>query len=184
MQPLGVRYAVPVDLAAVHAVTHSAYHHYVDRIGARPAPMDADYPHLMRRGCLFVVGSPAIATVTLVPEDGWLSLDNFAVAPDQQGRGIGRRILAFAEDHARQLWLTELRLVTHSMMWENQRLYTSAGYQEYVRTELAPGRELIHYRKAIGAWDFSGPTYLPVAAELSAYGAGGGDGGALLAGAR
>jgi ribosomal protein S18 acetylase RimI-like enzyme len=172
MQPLGVRYAVPVDLAAVHAVTHSAYHHYVDRIGARPAPMDADYPHLMRRGCLFVVGSPAIATVTLVPEDGWLSLDNFAVAPDQQGRGIGRRILAFAEDHARQLWLTELRLVTHSMMWENQRLYATAGYEEYTRTALGAEQELIHYRKAIAGWDFPALTFLPTAGEVALAAAG------------
>ena len=163
MQPLGVRYAVPVDLAAVHAVTHSAYLHYVDRIGARPAPMDADYPHLMRRGCLFVVGSPAIATVTLVPEDGWLHLDNFAVAPDRQGRGLGRRILAFAEEHARRLWLPELRLLTHAMMWENQRMYAAAGYREYTRTSPAPGQELIHFRKVIAGWDFSGATYLPTA---------------------
>ena len=158
MQPLGVRYAVPVDLAAVHAVTHAAYRRYVDRIGARPAPMDADYPHLMRRGCLFVVGSPAIATVTLVPEDGWLDLDNFAVAPDRQGQGLGRRILAFAEEHARQLWLPEVRLLTHAMMWENQRMYAGAGYREYARMG-----ELVHYRKLVAEWDFSGDTYLPAA---------------------
>jgi ribosomal protein S18 acetylase RimI-like enzyme len=133
--------------------------------------MDADYPHLMRRGCLFVVGSPAIATVTLIPEDGWLYLDNFAVAPDCQGRGIGRRILAFAEEHARQLWLPELRLLTHSMMWENQRMYAAAGYREYSRTELAPDRELIHYRKAVGGWDFSGATYMPTAAGVALAGA-------------
>ena len=163
MQPLGVRYAVPVDLAAVHAVTHSAYRHYVDRMGARPAPMDADYPHLMRRGCLFVVGSPAIATVTLIPEDGWLYLDNFAVAPDRQGQGLGRRILAFAEEHARQLWLPELRLLTHAKMWENQRMYAAAGYHEYSRTSPGDGHELIHYRKMIAGWDSAELTFLPTA---------------------
>ena len=26
----------------------------------------------------------------------------------------------FAEEHARQLWLPELRLLTHAMMWENR----------------------------------------------------------------
>lgn len=178
MNPLAVRYAVPMDLAAVHAVIHSAYRHYITRIGAEPAPLSADYPHLMRRGCLFVVGSPAVATVTLLPEDGWLYLDNFAVAPDLQGQGLGRRILAFAEEHARQLWLPELRLLTHSMMWENQRMYTAAGYEEYARTELAPDRELIHYRKPISGWDFSGPTFLPTAAALGPAGGAG-----LLAGA-
>jgi GNAT superfamily N-acetyltransferase len=132
--------------------------------------MDADYPHLMRRGCLFVVGSPAVATVTLLPEDGWLSLDNFAVAPDCQGRGIGRRILAFAEEHARQLWLPELRLLTHAMMWENQRMYAAAGYQEYARTQPAPGHELIHYRKPVAGWDFPAETYLPAAAGVALAG--------------
>ncbi|NUP49608.1 MAG: GNAT family N-acetyltransferase [Catenulispora sp.] len=187
MQPLGVRYAVPMDLAAVHAVIHSAYRHYLTRIGTRPAPLDADYPRLMGRGCLFVVGSPAIATVTLLPEDGYLHLDNFAVAPDRQGQGLGHRILAFAEEHARQLWLPELRLLTHSMMWENQRMYTAAGYHEYARTTLAPDQELIHYRKAISTWDFSEPTFLPPAAAAGVYGvhgAGGGARGGLLAGSR
>lgn len=168
MQPLRVRYAVPVDLAAVHAVTHSAYRHYVDRIGARPAAMDADYPHLMRRGCLFVVGSPAVATVTLLPEDGWLHLDNFAVAPDRQGQGLGRRILAFAEEHARQLWLPEVRVLTHEMMWENQRMCAAAGYEEYMRTRVDEGQELVHHRKVVAGWDFSGVTALPTAGAVLA----------------
>ena len=62
---LGIRYAVPVDLVSVEAVVQAAYRHYIDRIGVRPRPMDVDYAELMRRGCLFVVGSPAVATVTL-----------------------------------------------------------------------------------------------------------------------
>jgi ribosomal protein S18 acetylase RimI-like enzyme len=170
MKALGVRYAVPVDLASVTAVVQSAYRHYIDRIGVRPQPMDVDYTHLMRRGCLFVVGSPAVATVTLIPEDSWLYLDNFAVAPDQQGQGIGRRILAFAEEHARQLWLPEVRLLTNEMMWENQRMYEAAGYVEYQRTHHAPGFDRIHYRKLIGAVDLSAIGYLPPAAGVALSG--------------
>jgi ribosomal protein S18 acetylase RimI-like enzyme len=170
MKALGVRYAVPVDLASVNAVIQSAYRHYIDRIGVRPAPMDVDYAHLMRRGCLFVVGSPAIATVTLIPEDGWLYLDNFAVAPDQQGQGIGRRILAFAEEHARQLWLPEVRLLTNEMMWENQRMYQAAGYEEFERTARAPGFSRIHYAKRVSPIDLGAIGYLPPAAEVALSG--------------
>ena len=170
MKALGVRYAVPVDLASVHAVVRSAYRHYIDRIGVRPQPMDADYAHLMRRGCLFVVGSPAIATVTLIPEESWLYLDNFAVAPDRQGQGIGRRILAFAEEHARQLWLPEVRLLTNVMMWENQRMYQAAGYEEYGRSEPAPGFTRIHYRKPVGSVDLAAIGYLPPAADVALSG--------------
>jgi ribosomal protein S18 acetylase RimI-like enzyme len=170
MRSPGVRYAVPVDLASVQAVVHSAYRHYVDRIGVRPSPMDADYAHLMGRGCLYVVGSPAIATVTLIPEDTGLYLDNFAVAPDRQGQGIGRRLLAFAEEHARQLWLPEVRLLTNVMMWENQRMYLAAGYEEYARSEPAPGRSRIHFRKRVGSYDLSAIGYLPPAEAVALSG--------------
>jgi ribosomal protein S18 acetylase RimI-like enzyme len=168
MDPLGVRYAVPVDLASVNAVVHAAYRHYVERIGVRPMPMDVDYTHLMRRGCLYVLGSPAIATVTLVPDDGYLYLDNLAVAPDRQGHGLGRRLLEFAEEHARQLWLPEVRLLTNAMMWENQRMYAGSGYAEYARSSAGPGFERIHYRKVVGGYEPAAISYLPPASSLVA----------------
>jgi ribosomal protein S18 acetylase RimI-like enzyme len=171
MDPHGVRYAVPVDLASVTAVVQGAYHHYVARMGVRPRPMDVDYSHLMRRGCLFVLGSPAVATVTLIPDESSLYLDNLAVAPDQQGKGIGRRLLAFAEDHARQLWLPEIRLSTNSMMWENQRMYSAAGYEDYGRSEVAPGFERILYRKPIQGFDPAALSYLPPAEAVALSGA-------------
>jgi ribosomal protein S18 acetylase RimI-like enzyme len=167
MKALGVRYAVPVDLAAVNAVIQSAYRHYIDRIGVRPSPMDVDYAQLMRRGHLYVVGAPAVATVTLVPEVDHLYLDNFAVAPDRQGQGLGRGVLAFAEQYARQLWLPEVRLLTNEMMWENQRMYLAAGYEEYKRTNHAPGFARIHYRKRISP-DLPAMAYLPRAAAVLA----------------
>ena len=56
------------------------------------------------------------------------------------------------------------------MMWENQRLYAAAGYSEYTRTRPAPDHELIHYRKHVAGWDFSGATYLPTAAGVALAG--------------
>jgi ribosomal protein S18 acetylase RimI-like enzyme len=162
-----VRYAVPVDVVSVEAVVHAAYRHYVDRIGVRPRPLDVDYAELMRRGCLFVAGSPAVATVTLIPEETGLYLDNLAVAPDRQGQGVGRRLLAFAEEHARQLRLPQITLMTNVMMWENQRMYTAAGYTEYARSAPAPGFERIHYRKQLTAWDPAAPLYLPPAETVA-----------------
>jgi hypothetical protein len=38
-----IRPATPDDALAVRAVTDAAYRHYIDRIGIRPAPMDADH---------------------------------------------------------------------------------------------------------------------------------------------
>ena len=53
-----------------------------------------------------------------------------AVIPARQGLGLGRRLLAFAEAEALRRGYREIRLYTHQTMVENQRLYTSIGYEE------------------------------------------------------
>jgi GNAT superfamily N-acetyltransferase len=50
--------------------------------------------------------------------------------PTRQGSGLGRRLLAFAEAEALRRGYCEIRLYTHQTMVENQRLYTSIGYEE------------------------------------------------------
>ncbi len=49
----------------------------------------------------------------LIARPGYLLLDNVAVLPAAQGRGIGARLLALAEDHARGPGLSEIRLYTN-----------------------------------------------------------------------
>jgi GNAT superfamily N-acetyltransferase len=51
------------------------------------------------------------------------------VAPDSQGRGLGRVLMAHAEDLAAALGLVELRLYTNQRFAENIRLYLSLGYR-------------------------------------------------------
>ena len=48
-----------------------------------------------------------------------LSLDNVAVAGNFQGKGIGRRLIDFAEAEARRRGFGEIRLYTHQTMHEN-----------------------------------------------------------------
>ena len=49
----------------------------------------------------------------IIVQPGYLLPDNVAVLPAAQGRGIGARLLALAEDHARELGLSEIRLYTN-----------------------------------------------------------------------
>ncbi len=60
-------------------------------------------------------------------------MENVAVRPAAQGRGVGRALLAHADRTASRLGLTELRLYTHSGMTENIALYTRLGWHETER---------------------------------------------------
>jgi N-acetylglutamate synthase-like GNAT family acetyltransferase len=64
-----------------------------------------------------------IGGLVLVPEEDALLLDNIAVHPDRQGRGIGRALLALAEAEALCQGYAELRLYTHETMTENIRFH-------------------------------------------------------------
>jgi ribosomal protein S18 acetylase RimI-like enzyme len=144
-----VRPAVPSDVEAIAALVERAYAPWVERIGVRPLPMEDDYAGRVARGEAFVSGGERVeAVLVLVPQDGWLLVDNVAVLPELQGRGIGRRLLAFAEARARALRLRELRLYTNERMTENRALYARLGYEEIGR-ETIDGRHAVWMRRLL-----------------------------------
>ena len=72
--------------------------------------MDADYPALIAAEQVWVAVDPdVIGVIVLDDQADHLQIDNVAVAPEQQGSGVGRA-LGFAEDRARTLGVPELRL--------------------------------------------------------------------------
>jgi len=79
-----------------------------------------------------------------------LLLDTVAVAPGAQGRGYGALLLARAEDDARELGLSEVRLVTNQAMTENQTFYPRHGYTETARRR-QDGYDRVFYAKKLGA---------------------------------
>jgi ribosomal protein S18 acetylase RimI-like enzyme len=127
-----LRPAGETDVAALGLIATAAYEHYVPRIGRAPAPMTADYAGAVRQGQAWVaVENGQIAGfVILVVHLDHLLLENVAVRPAAQGRGIGTRLLALAEEQARRLHLSEIRLYTHQAMTENQAYYPRRGYAE------------------------------------------------------
>ncbi|MFD3440470.1 GNAT family N-acetyltransferase [Streptomyces sp. NPDC058685] len=143
-----IRLAAEADITQVKAVTDAAYHHYVERIGLVPAPMQADHAADVAAGRVYVAGDPVTGVLVLIPEADHLYLHSIAVAPSAQGTGLGRRLLAFVEDHARRLGLPEVRLLTHAMMWENQKMYERYGYK-VVERRVEGAYDRIHYRKPL-----------------------------------
>lgn len=77
-------------------------------------------------------------------------IENLAVAPDLQGRGLGRRLIAHAERVARAASAGRLTLFTNERMTENQALYRRLGFVETGRRE-RKGTEVIDYEKRLGA---------------------------------
>ncbi|MFH8451429.1 GNAT family N-acetyltransferase [Streptomyces fungicidicus] len=152
-----IRPAVAADVPEVKAVIDAAFRPYIARIGAVPAPMGADHAANVAAGTVFVVRGPAGAAgtarvtglVVVEPREDHLWLDVVAVRPDAHGTGTGRLLLEFAEARARALGLPEIRLCTHAMMWENQRIYPKFGY-EVVGREVSGPHDRIHYRKRLG----------------------------------
>ena len=135
-----LRTARPEDRVAVEAIVIAAYSIYVERIGKPPGPMLDDYAGLIAAGAVRVLEDPdgAVAAIlVLLPKPDHLLLDNIAVRPDRQGRGLGRRLIAFAESEARRRGYAELRLYTHETMTENIALYTRLGFRETGRGQEA-----------------------------------------------
>jgi len=135
--PNAIELATAADCAAVIACVHAAYVGYVERIGRRPAPMDANYAELIACHTVYVLRAPPAkglcGLIVLHVEAGGLFVENVAVDPAHQHQGFGRQLMALAEDRARGLGLPEIRLYTHERMTENIALYTRLGFAEVER---------------------------------------------------
>jgi GNAT superfamily N-acetyltransferase len=128
-----IRRAQPTDRAVVERIVRDAYGTYVERIGKPPGPMLDDYGALIADGVVSVLedsDGTIAAIIVLLPKLDHLLLDNIAVRPDRQGRGLGRQLITFAEDEARRLGYADLRLYTHEAMTENITLYGRLGFVE------------------------------------------------------
>ncbi len=145
-----IRRAVAADVPAIERVVHDAYVKYVARIGQPPGPMLDDYAARVAADEVWVgAGGDSIAGVlVLEPAADHLLLDNIAVAPAWQGRGVGRLLLDFADSEARRAGYAELRLYTHVLMHENIALYARLGWQETGRGEQA-GFQRVFMRKTV-----------------------------------
>ena len=113
--------------------------------------MTADYAALLEVGEVWVAAAAdgsVVGVLVLQPEAESLLLENVAVAPAAQGRGIGRALIAHAEQRARELGLPEVALYTNRLMTENLRLYPALGYVETGRRR-EDGYDRVFFRKLL-----------------------------------
>ena len=130
--PVSVRAARLEDAAVIGDLVRVSYAKYVERLGREPAPMLEDYAALIEAGEVWVLveGEEVLGVLVLRAAEDHLFVDNVAVAPGHQGRGLGRELVAFAEQRARREGLGEIRLYTNEKMWENLAVYEKLGFEE------------------------------------------------------
>ena len=150
MDEIHIRAATAADVPAIVDIVDRAYRHYIARIGKPPGPMLDDYAARVSEDAVWVLqeGSAIAGILVLLSTPEYLLLDNIAIAPDRQGRGLGRRLLTFTESEALRRGYREIRLYTHQTMIENQRLYALIGYEETGRGSEA-GYDRVFMRKPL-----------------------------------
>jgi ribosomal protein S18 acetylase RimI-like enzyme len=96
-------------------------------------------------GCVALMGSRMVGSVTARLEGDVLAIGRLAVVPDLQGRGIGTRLLDAVEARS---GAAEATLYTGALSGPNLRLYQRLGYVETHRVTL-PEVELVYLRKRL-----------------------------------
>lgn len=146
-----LRAATDADVGSILALTREAYGKWVPLIGREPLPMTADYAEAVRkhRIDLLEADGELVALIEMVPAADHLLIENIAVSPRHQGRGIGRRLLAHAEQVAASLRVNDIRLYTNKRFAENVELYLKNGYAIDREEPLKDGF-LVHMSKRVG----------------------------------
>jgi ribosomal protein S18 acetylase RimI-like enzyme len=149
---LTLRRAAAEDAAAVRALTRAAYAKWVPLIGREPKPMQADYERAVRehRVDLALLADELAGLIETIEQPDHLLIENVAVAPAFQGRGLGRHLMAHAEQLALALGRTELRLYTNARFTENVALYRRLGYR-LDREETGPLGAAVYMSKPLAS---------------------------------
>jgi len=118
------------DADAIRDLTRAAYAKWVPSIGREPKPMAADYRAAVRNNrfdLLYVDGTLA-GLIETIDQGDRLLIENVAVSPDFQRRGLGSRLMLHAEEIARSLDRKRIWLYTNRRFAGNVELYTRLGY--------------------------------------------------------
>jgi N-acetylglutamate synthase-like GNAT family acetyltransferase len=104
--------------------------------------MTADYEaavveHLVE---LYEQDGKLLGLVEMIPQPDYLLIENLAVHPSCQGKGLGDVLLKHAEEHA---------LYTNAKFAANIAFYARRGYCEFCREAVAAGSVAVHMRKLI-----------------------------------
>ena len=151
MSELTFRRANENDAETVRALTHAAYAKWVAVIGRRPKPMNVDYDHAVRAHQidLAYLDGELAGVIEIIPAADHLLLENLAITPAHQRKGLGRRLMARVEALARARGMTLVRLYTNKAFASNLAFYQKLGYAIEREEPIKGGGTLVHFAKTL-----------------------------------
>ncbi len=148
---LELRRAGAADAAAARDLTREAYAKWVPLIGREPKPMAADYDQAVRRHLidLLYVDDELAGLIEIIPESDHTLIENLAVSPAFQGRGLGQYLLSHAEALTASLGHGEIRLYTNKRFVANVAFYLKRGYRLDREEPFPGGSVVVHMSKRL-----------------------------------
>ncbi|WP_336630979.1 MULTISPECIES: GNAT family N-acetyltransferase [unclassified Microbacterium] len=107
-------------------------------------------------GCVAVRGERIVGAARAVASGDLLLVGRIAIAPDEQGEGVGPRLLEALEARGAARGCRQAELFTGSLSRQNIDLYERLGYRESERVAQGDGTAQVFLRKDLPGVD--GPT--------------------------
>ena len=146
-----IRQAIPSDEPEIRKCAEQAYARYVPLIGRKPAPMVADFATRITEGNVYVATDEQLGFqgfIVFLFQGSHVLLENVAVLPHLAGRGVGKALILFCENAARDRGIGVVRLYTNEKMTENLSIYPRLGYAEMGR-RAADGFNRVYFEKML-----------------------------------
>jgi len=128
-----IRIAQEEDADSLASCMKAAYLSYEEQlIGERLPPLDSDYLKEIQQFPTWVMECKGeiIGGLIMSFDAACASLSNIALHPDYQGHGLGRDLLEFAIEKAREKNFKAIRLATHKKLKQNISMYKHLGWRE------------------------------------------------------
>jgi GNAT superfamily N-acetyltransferase len=125
-----LRPAAPQEAGMIRDLVRAAYAKWIPILGREPMPMQADYERAVRehRIDILSIDGRTLGVIETMLRSDHLWIENIAVRPDCQGKGVGRQLLAHVERKAAGGGYAEARLLTNAAFGTNIALYKKLGY--------------------------------------------------------